>query len=113
MKYIFVCSPLRGKDSWEEELNIQNALGHCREVWDEGRRAGTTYMPLAPHAYFTRFLRDSNPEERAAGLTQGKAWLASCTELWYWLDGREAPSEGMQGEIEFATALGIPVIRRG
>lgn len=54
MKKIFVSSPLAG----DYENNIKNAQKYCREVLLQG------YMPLAPHVYYTNFLKENNEVER-------------------------------------------------
>ena len=71
MKKIYICSPLRG----DIERNIMRALDHCREAAELG------VLPIAPHAYFTRFLDDSVPQERALGMEFGRALLRMCDEV--------------------------------
>jgi hypothetical protein len=61
---------------------------------------------MTPHLYFTRFLDDANPDERAQGMMLGLSWLETCNEVWVF--GANI-STGMQGEIDRANALGIPV----
>lgn len=62
---------------------------------------------IAPHVYFTQFLDDTKPEERAAGMDMGLSLLAMCDELWVY--GIENPSEGMRNEIEYAKQHQIPI----
>ena len=106
MKKIYVCSPLRpiSRDAdmarAELERNLNRAQRTCRWLSQNG------YMPLAPHLYFTRFLDDTIPEERALGLQMGMSWLEQADELWCIGD---RISEGMQAEIDCAKRLGIPV----
>lgn len=85
------------------EKNIEKAQRYCREaveLWDD-------VIPIAPHVYFTQFLDDTKPEERAAGMDMGLSLLAMCDELWVY--GIENPSEGMRSEIEYAKQHQIPI----
>lgn len=63
-------------------------------------------QPLAPHLYFTRFLKDELAAERAAGMQFGLSWLEQADELWVFGD---TVSEGMAQEIAKAKELGKPV----
>lgn len=63
-------------------------------------------VPIAPHLLFTQFLDDGIPEERQTGLKQGLELLKYCQELWVF---GERISEGMQGEIDVAQELCIPI----
>ena len=98
MKKIYICSPLRG----DIERNIMRALDHCREAAELG------VLPIAPHAYFTRFLDDSVPQERALGMEFGRELLRMCDEVWAY--NLERMSAGMAEEIALARELGIPVL---
>lgn len=100
MTKIYICSPCRGRDG-DYERNIENAATYARIVARMG------YMPVAPHVYFTRFLSDTVPAERELGLKLGLEALKECAEVWVF--GLDAPSEGMQKEIELAQLLNIPV----
>ena len=98
-KLVYICSPCRG----DIEKNIEKAQRYCREaveLWDD-------VIPIAPHVYFTQFLDDTKPEERAAGMDMGLSLLAMCDELWVY--GIENPSEGMRNEIEYAKQHQIPI----
>ena len=63
-KKIFVCSPYRPTSKTEEcrkdELmaNINRAKTACRILTTLG------FLPLAPHLYFTQFLKDEDAQER-------------------------------------------------
>ena len=97
-RFIYICSPCRG----DYEKNITKAQGYCREAVE----VFPDVVPIAPHVYFTQFLNDSIPHERAAGMELGIDLLTMCDELWvYGLD----ISEGMAQEIKYAEAAGIPV----
>ena len=63
-------------------------------------------QPLAPHLYFTRFLKDELAAERAAGMQLGLSWLEPADELWVFGD---TVSEGMAQEIAKAKELGKSV----
>lgn len=97
MKKIYVCSQYRG----DTEANVQNAKDYCGYVVKE---CGA--IPVAPHIYFTQFLDDDIPAERAFGIAAGLDLLRGCDELWYFGD---KVSQGMVTEIIAAKELGIPV----
>lgn len=96
MKFVYICSPLRG----DVERNIRRANGYCRFVVKEG------VLPLAPHAIFTSFLDDTISEERRKGMTLGLELLKRCNEVWVF---GEKITEGMQSEIKAAVELNIPI----
>lgn len=91
-KKVYVCSPFRPTavsltDKAEEQRsNIERALKACRILAMMG------IQPLAPHLYFTRFLKDDVAAERAAGMQFGLSWLEQADELWVFGD---TVSEGM------------------
>ena len=95
-KKIFICSPYRPTANdppcrkAQMEANIQRAKTACRILATMG------VLPLAPHLYFTQFLKDEDAQERATGIRFGKEWL-------------ETISEGMAAEIKRAHELQKPV----
>ncbi|WP_052693532.1 DUF4406 domain-containing protein [Desulfosporosinus sp. I2] len=97
MKLVYICSPLRGV----VEENIKKANRYCEYA------AGCDAVPLAPHAIFTAYLQDNIPEQREKGLKMGLALLRRCDEMW--CCGDEI-TQGMQGEIDLATKLNIPIV---
>lgn len=94
--FIYVCSPLRG----DIERNTNRAIRYSRFVFSSGG------IPMTPHVYFTTFLDDTIPEERAAGIEMGNQMLQICEELWAF---GEKVSEGMATEITAAKELGLKV----
>lgn len=88
---VYICSPLRGNVT----KNIERAIEYCRFAASKG------VIPFAPHVYFTQFLDDTDPVQRAAGMRMGLAMLPRCKELWVF----GPPSEGMRAEIELAQKL--------
>ena len=87
VKKIYVCSRLAG----DIENNIEKAKGYARFVVKE---CGA--IPIAPHIYFTKFLDDTLPEDRAFGTMAGLMLLSDCDELWYFGD---SVNKGMVREI--------------
>ena len=96
MKWIYICSPLRG----DYEKNILKAIGYCREVAHAGD------VPIAPQIYCTQFLDDAKPEERERGKEIGIELLKKCDEVRVYGDHI---SEGMREELNAAATLFIPV----
>ncbi len=105
-KKIFVCSPYRPTSETEkcrkDELaaNISRAKSACRILATLG------FLPLAPHLYFTQFLKDEDAQERNTGMKLGMHWLEAADELWVF---GNTISEGMAAEIEKAHELNKPV----
>lgn len=105
-KEIFVCSPYRPTSKTEEcrkdELaaNISRAKTACRILTTLG------FLPMAPHLYFTQFLKDEDAQERNTGMKLGMRWLEEADELWVF---GNTISEGMAAEIEKAHELNKPV----
>lgn len=95
-KFIYVASPYAG----DIDNNVRFAQNACAAVLKAGGH------PYAPHLYITQILRDDVPEERAAGLATGLAFLTRCDELWVF---GPRISTGMKGEIEEAKRLGMPI----
>ena len=105
-KKIFVCSPYRptaeGPKCQKSQLeaNIYRAKTACRILSTLG------FLPLAPHLYFTQFLKDEEKKERETGMKLGLRWLEEADELWVFGD---TVSEGMAAEIQKANELNTPV----
>ena len=89
MRKVYVSSQLRGN----VKSNISKAQWYARFVAERG------HLPIAPHIYFTQFLRDHIPEERDMAMEMNRELLGWCDELWVF---GEVISEGMQQEIEWA-----------
>lgn len=96
MKFVYVCSPLRG----DIETNVRRAHGYCRFVIQQGA------LPLAPHAIFTAVLDDTIPQERQLGMALGLELMKRVDELWVF--GKRI-TEGMRSEIEVAEERNIPI----
>ena len=105
-KRIFVCSPYRPTaedpkcQKNQLEANIYRAKTACRILSTLG------FLPLAPHLYFTQFLKDEEKKERETGMKLGLHWLEEADELWVFGD---TVSEGMAAEIQKANELNKPV----
>lgn len=99
---IFVCSPYRPTSQDEKcrkdelEANIRRAKMACRILSTLG------FLPLAPHLYFTQFLKDEEKQERNTGIQLGMQWLEEADELWVF---GSTVSEGMAAEIKRAHEL--------
>ena len=94
---IYVCSPYRG----DIDANVAFAKRCCLEIINAGE------LPFAPHLYFTQFLNDDIPDERALGIKYGLQILSLCSAIWVF---GEKITEGMQAEIDYAEQHGIKVI---
>lgn len=66
--------------------------------------------PFAPHLLYPAVLDESEPEQRAQGISAGLEWLAVAETVVVY--GDLGVSEGMAAELRQAEVLGIPVERR-
>lgn len=87
-------SPYRGDRARNEAF----AEVICRFAWERG------FNPFAMHLFFTRFLNDDVPSERAGGIECGLAWTEFAEEVWFCLRPDEVMSEGMRLAAERAAA---------
>ncbi len=104
-KIVYVCSPLRG----DMQKNLQAAAGYCQEV----RQAG--FVPYCPHLFYSTFLDDTIPTDRADGIDMGLTFIRErmdpdTDELWVF--GARV-SEGMAGEICEARSRKITIVNCG
>lgn len=97
---VYICSPYRADTPEGIQANERKAKQYCKIACKAG------YIPIAPHLYFTRFLKDSKPDERELGLQIGIELLKECKELWACGDHI---SEGMRAELTVAKQNKIPV----
>lgn len=89
---VFICSPFAKDPEW----SIRFARAACYEAFTNG------CLPIAPHLYFTRFLREyGDGYEREYGIAAGHEMMRGCDEIVvYAVDGYI--SSGMQSDIAFA-----------
>lgn len=62
---VYICSPYRADTPEGIQANERKAKRYCKIACKAG------YIPIAPHLYFTRFLKDSRPDERELGMQIG------------------------------------------
>ena len=93
---VYICSPFSG----DTELNTDRAIRYALFAFTQGK------CPVAPHIYFTRFMDDNDPEQRALGLSFALEWLARCEEVWVF---GEKLTAGMLHELDTADRKEIPV----
>lgn len=96
-KIVYICSPCRGKTAAETIDNITKAREYCAKAAEFDPEV----IPFAPHVYFTQWINDNVPAQRAAGMEMGLAVLDVCSELWVY-GGFDNLSEGMAAEVEYA-----------
>lgn len=99
MTRVFICSPYTADTPEGIAANVQRARDFCRMAVTMGVR------PFAPHLFYTQFLDDGHPVERAAGMKMGVRDLCACDELWCF----GPASDGMQKELNTAAVAQIPI----
>lgn len=89
---VFICSPFAKDPEW----SIRLAKALCRKAFEKG------ILPIAPHLYFTQFLRDGGGGyERKYGIAAGHEMMKSCDSIHVFVvDGYI--SAGMRSDIEYA-----------
>ena len=97
MKLIYICSPFRG----DTAANTESAQRYCRDAYEKN------CIPVAPHLYLPQFLDDDTPAERDLALRIGLRLIDYCSEVWVHGD---IISDGMRGEIDYATTTGKKVV---
>ena len=98
---IYICSKLSAPTTEEMEQNMLAAKLYCDITASKtGERA------FAPHSFLPMYVDDRIPAERAAALEFGRQMLTLCKEVF--VVGTSI-SSGMNGEIELAKELNIPL----
>lgn len=101
MDRCYLISRYRADNAAELDFNVAIAKHYCKEIVEDG------YIPVAPHLFFTQFLDDNFPADRATGTLMGIEELKKCQRfLLVIVDG--VISEGMQRELQEVSRLGIP-----
>lgn len=90
---VYIASPFAG----DEQHNTVMARRYCRYAVDQ------CCIPIAPHLWLPGIL--SEETERDLAISIDLRFLALCEELWVCGE----ISEGMQREIDHASAMGMPV----
>lgn len=92
----YIISPYAG----DIEANVAFAIRCCRVAIQQG------HTPVAVHLLYPQILNDQDPAERATGLELGLNILRHCSAAW--VCGTRI-SRGMEGEIQTAKQLNIPI----
>jgi len=99
VKLVVVESPCAGE--WERNRNYANRA--LRDCINRGEAPIASHVLLA----FSGALDDANPDQRAAGMAAGLAWIESADLLAVYMDW--GVSSGMQAGINEALKAGLPV----
>ena len=101
MRLVLVESPYAGKTPEEIAANVAYARRALRDSLDRGE------SPVASHLLLTQVLDDTNPEERALGISAGLAWGHVAHAAAVYTDRGISP--GMKLGIAIHEARGLPV----
>lgn len=104
MRRVQILSPFRGSTPAEQRRNVAYAQAALLDCLDRDE------APFAPHLTYPAVLDESEPEQRAQGISAGLEWLAVADGVVVY--GDLGVSEGMVAELRQAEVLGIPVERR-
>ena len=92
--FAYVCAPFFDRAG----LSSHRFREYCTALYELG------YVPIAPNLMFSRFLRESVPEQREARRHMSHQLLRRCRVL---VLCSEEITEEMEGEIMLARRLGI------
>lgn len=104
MRRVQILSPFRGNSTPERTRNMAYAQAAMLDC------LGRDEAPFAPHLLYPAVLDESEPEQRAQGISAGLEWLAVAEAVVVY--GDLGVSVGMAAELRQAEVLGIPVERR-
>lgn len=104
MPKVIVESPFAGPDEQTIKRNMQYAREACNHCVIRGEN------PFASHIFYTQFLDDADPLQRAIGIEMGFARWDDAEKIVFYLDYGLSP--GMQKALARAFAMGLPIERR-
>lgn len=91
---VIIESPFAGN----QDVNLVYLRRCLRDSWDKGE------IPFGSHAFFPFFLRESDPEERKAGIEAGYRFWDQAEKIIFYLDYGLSP--GMNKALDRAIHLG-------
>lgn len=100
MTRAYICSPYRG--------NIEANLRYLDQAIKYSLDLGEA--PYAPHLYLPKYFDDNVAAKRYQALRIGEKFLSVCNIIAVYTD--YGISDGMQGEIDYAKSIRIPIIIR-
>ena len=95
MKYVYICSPLKGSNASSFKENLQRAKQLSQWAYRQGNGK---IMPICPHIYLqeaTGLDELQDPSTRAELLRLGLALIDKCDEVWVFPGGGDYLSSGM------------------
>ena len=101
MRRVQILSPFRGNTPAEQRRNVAYAQAALLDSLERDE------APFAPHLLYPAVLDESEPEQRAQGISAGLEWLAVAEAVVVY--GDLGVSDGMAAELRHAESLGIPV----
>ena len=98
---VIIESPFAGKTDEEKQANIDYARKACMHAITQG------YVPFASHLFFTQFLDDNNPDQRALGIEMGYDFWDKADIICFYIDRGMSP--GMKEALTRAFLQGKTV----
>jgi hypothetical protein len=102
MKIVYIAHPIGG----DVEANLADLRRIIRKI---NMQPGAGVVPFVPYYADVVSLDDSNPDERARGMENGRRVISSGIVDEMWLTGPRI-SPGMEQERDLAERLGIRVV---
>ena len=99
MEKVYIISRYSAKTWHERRFNKEVTKYYCRRIAEAGKR------PVAPHLFYTQFMDDDDPRERALGLELAIKDLDECDSFLLVIIGGVI-SAGMRGEVEHISRTG-------
>lgn len=104
MRRVQILSPFRGTTPAERRRNVAYAQAALLDCLQRGE------APFAPHLIYPSVLDESDPAQRAQGISAGLAWIAAADAVVIYDD--LGYSDGMRVEMEHAAHIGRKLERR-
>lgn len=104
MRRVQIISPFLAETAADRRVNVAYAQAALLDCLTRGE------APFAPHLLYPTVLDDSEPEQRAQGISAGLEWMTAVDAVVVYTD--RGVSAGMADEIRHAERLGVPVERR-
>lgn len=104
MRRVQIISPFRADTPAGRSANVAYAQAAMLDCLSRDE------APFAPHLLYPAVLDESEPEQRAQGISAGLEWLSVAEAVVVY--GDLGMSVGMAAELRQAEVLGIPVERR-
>lgn len=106
MKRVLIESPFAAATQ-NDRRNYNDYLRDC--IYDSLSRGEA---PFASHGFYTKYLKDTEPQERAQGMACGRAWAESANIIAFYVDHGMSPGmlDTLKWLLQYTGAPRVPKI---